>query len=127
MEYVSRDTAITASALFGFAGLDRIYLGCYSTGFMKFLLFLVFMIAASFDFWKTANDVTEAKMLFVLVILLWYFYDLYKITTGGIKSTAATSFCEGYTWVDSDYTPYYASFVLALVFTMLGLWLYYSK
>ena len=68
----------------GFSGADRLYLGCFVTGFVKTALFLVYM---SMVFWQPEaleklGNKFELQYLLGAAVIVWYLAD----TVAGLLS-----------------------------------------
>lgn len=82
---------VALQALTGFSGSDRLYLGCYVTGFIKLLLFAVFL-AVTYTSPASLKDIaykTEISYFLGYVVLVWYLLDtllsLSKIALGSLE------------------------------------------
>jgi hypothetical protein len=105
---VSRDTSMVLSVLWGFTGLDRLFMGCYVTGAIKFLLFAIYFALGPEGVFKVKNNPIEVKLVVGLVVGVWYITDVLRLLWGGVNISSNRQFCDGYVWRDTDNTPRYA-------------------
>ena len=86
----SKMVLIILSYLFGFFGVDRMYLGCYGTGIVKLFTFGGLGI--------------------------WYFIDLLLITLNAFEKSSSISICSNYVWEKSsiEQAYYVAIFIIGL-------------
>jgi len=105
---VSRDTSMVLSVLWGFTGLDRLFMGCYVTGAIKFLLFCIYYAVGPESVINVQKNAIEVKLVLGLVVFVWYVTDVLRLLWGGVNMSSKRQFCNGYVWEDTEYTPRYA-------------------
>tara|TARA_X000000950_G_C13422143_1_gene460584 strand:+ start:109 stop:501 length:393 start_codon:yes stop_codon:yes gene_type:complete len=89
----SKTVLIILSYLFGFFGVDRMYLGCYGTGITKLLTFGGLGI--------------------------WYFIDLLLVTLNAFEKKSSISICSNYVWEKASIEQaYYVSLVIIALFVL---------
>ena len=89
----SKTILIILSYLFGFFGVDRMYLGCYGTGITKLLTFGGLGI--------------------------WYFIDLLLVTLNAFEKKSSISICSNYVWEKASIEQaYYVSLVIIALFVL---------
>lgn len=89
----SKTILIILSYLFGFFGVDRMYLGCYGTGLTKLLTFGGLGI--------------------------WYFIDLLLVTLNAFEKKSSISICSNYVWEKASIEQaYYVSLVIIALFIL---------
>jgi TM2 domain-containing membrane protein YozV len=72
----------------GMLGVDRLYMGCYRSAFIKFVLFLlVFLFAIPLEF------PLEVAVFLVLAFSLWTMYDWLVIAINSLSRSTETPFC----------------------------------
>lgn len=89
----SKTVLIILSYLFGFFGVDRMYLGCYGTGITKLLTFGGLGI--------------------------WYLIDLLLVTLNAFEKKSSISICSNYVWEKASIEQaYYVSLVIIALFVL---------
>jgi hypothetical protein len=98
---------LAALELIGFTGMDRIYLGCARSGFVKMLVFLIFIalfVSYIVDFDKNPSIGSEVSlrlfytMSFYIFVVIWYLVDLFDVSVSILSGNNTPCFCLGYRW-----------------------------
>lgn len=123
---MDRNVVMTLSAFFGFTGLDRLYMKCYVTGMMKLLLFVLYLSIGAIgnNTVRGIKNIVEVKMLLSMIILVWYAYDVYKISFGAMNEIPYPTMCNKPTWEHTKYTKMYAIVIVAILTYLFYNWLF---
>lgn len=81
----------------GFTGLDRIYMGCYVTGFLKMLLSIalsVLLLGKPENHMGIERSVVT-KSIFITVLVIWTVFDAINVFSGIIESRVVFPGCVG--------------------------------
>lgn len=98
---------VAALQLIGFTGMDRIYLGCVRSGFVKLLVFSIFValfVSYIVQFDKQPSIGAEISLLlfytmsFYAFVVIWYLVDLFQVSVTILSSSNVPCFCLGYRW-----------------------------
>jgi hypothetical protein len=133
---------LAITEIIGFTGADRLYLGCYSSGTVKMLLFLIFVTLFITLYTKAQNnrknqitpEIAFNDPLYLtltstfVVLSFWSLVDLLDVCFNILSNSHVPVFCFGYAWsTPTKIGAYFMAFALLILYVVLfvynGIWL----
>lgn len=113
---ISRDNALLLSAMSGFTGVDRIYIGDYFSGILQLCMLMLLFFS---DYLFIGEELVTLRVILFGLIAIWWAWDVINIGHMVAIPGNDVYMHPGQKWSTSEPNEEKATLVVALMFSLL--------